>query len=88
LPHFADANATMQSMIDSGIFMGGTVEEVRAQWRHIYSVLPSEYITLIWHYAQVPKEVLLEELDLFLRKVLPDLDAPSSVEQVAEAHPA
>lgn len=88
LPHFADADATLQSMIDSGIFMGGTVEQLRQQWRHTYDTLPAEYITLIWHYAQVPKEVLLEELDVFLRKVLPELDAPSSVEQAVEAHPS
>ncbi|HTY54710.1 MAG TPA: LLM class flavin-dependent oxidoreductase [Candidatus Binataceae bacterium] len=89
LPHFADANATLQSMIDSGIFMGGTVEQLKQQWRHIFQNLPAEYITLIWHYAQVPKEEVLEELDVFMTKVLPELDAPDSVEERAvEAHPA
>jgi len=86
LPHFADANATLQSMQESGIFMGGTVEQLKQQWRHIYATLPSEYITLIWHYAQCPKEVVLDELEVFMTKVLPELDAPASTGHVAEAH--
>jgi hypothetical protein len=38
--------------------------------------VPSEYITLIWHWAQVPKEVMMEELQLFMDKVLPELEIP------------
>ncbi len=86
LPHFADTDATLQSMKESGIFLGGTVEQLKQQWRHIYATLPAEYITLIWHYAQVPKEVVLDELDVFMNKVLPELNAPSSAEHAAEAH--
>ena len=55
LPHFEDADATLQSMKESGIFLGGTVEQLKQQWRHIYATVPAEYITLIWHYAQCPK---------------------------------
>jgi alkanesulfonate monooxygenase SsuD/methylene tetrahydromethanopterin reductase-like flavin-dependent oxidoreductase (luciferase family) len=86
LPQFTDQDSTLQSMQDSGIFMGGTVEQLKQQWRHIYATLPAEYITLIWHYAQCPKQVVLDELDVFMNKVLPELDAPSSAEHVAEAH--
>ena len=86
LPHFADADATLQSMKESGIFLGGTVEQLKQQWRHIYATIPAEYITLIWHYAQCPKEVVLEELETFMTKVLPELDAPSSAERAVEAH--
>lgn len=87
LPHFEDADATLQSMKESGIFMGGTVEQLKQQWRDSYAALPAEYITLIWHYAQCPAEVVLEELDVFMNKVLPELDAPASSEHIAEAHP-
>lgn len=86
LPQFTDQDSTLQSMQDSGIFMGGTVEQLKQQWRHIYATLPAEYITLIWHYAQCPKQVVLDELDVFMNKVLPELDAPSSAEHVTEAH--
>jgi len=30
---------------------------------------------VIWHWAQVPKDVLLEELDLFMREIVPELEA-------------
>ncbi len=86
LPHFEDADATMQSMRESGIFMGGTVEQLKSQWRQIYATLPAEYITLIWHYAQCPAEVVLDELEAFMSKVLPELDAPASSERSFEAH--
>jgi len=86
LPHFADEEATVGAMKESGIFMGGTVEQLKQQWRDTYAALPAEYITLIWHYAQCPKEVVLEELDVFMNKVLPELDAPASGEHVANAH--
>jgi len=36
---------------------------------------PCEYVTVIWHWAQVPKDVLLEELDLFMREIVPELEA-------------
>ena len=86
LPHFEDADATMQSMKESGIFMGGTVEQLKSQWRQIYATLPAEYITLIWHYAQCPAQLVLDELEVFMTKVLPELDAPVSSERPAEAH--
>ena len=45
-------------------------------WRRTYEQAPCEYITLIWHWAQCPKEVMLDELDLFMREVLPQLETP------------
>ncbi len=78
IPKFDTQAATLQSMKDSGIFLGGTVEQLKAEWRHIYASLPCEYITLIWHYARCPKELMLEELGVFMTEVLPELDAPAS----------
>ena len=77
IPKFDTQAATLQSMKDSGIFLGGTVEQLKAEWRHIYASLPCEYITLIWHYAHCPKELMLEELGVFMAEVLPELDAPA-----------
>jgi hypothetical protein len=34
------------------------------------------YVTLILHWAQVPKEVIMEELQLFMHKVLPEFEIP------------
>ena len=63
-------------MKESGIFIGGTVDEAIAEWKSIYEQVPCEYITLIWHWAQQPKEDMLEELQIFMDKVLPELDTP------------
>ena len=40
------------------------------QWTH----LPAEYVILIYHYAQQPKESVVENLRLFMEEVKPALD--------------
>ena len=75
----------IDGMIGTGIFTGGTLQELKDQWCNMYEQLPAEYITLIWHYAQCPKEVMLEELNVFLTEVLPQLDAPSSEGRIVQA---
>jgi len=65
----------VKNIEDSGLYMGGTLEDLRAQFRDMYSKVPCEYITLIWHYAQAPKQEVIDELGTFMEKVLPDLEA-------------
>jgi alkanesulfonate monooxygenase SsuD/methylene tetrahydromethanopterin reductase-like flavin-dependent oxidoreductase (luciferase family) len=62
------------SLVNSGLFVFGTVEEVRRELMAQWEVFPAEYITLINHYAQTPKEVVIETLDRFQREVKPALD--------------
>ena len=66
----------IQDIKNSGFFIGGTVEESIQKWRATYEQVPAEYITLIFHWAQQPKEDLLEEIELFMTKVLPELEVP------------
>tara|TARA_B100000029_G_scaffold472369_1_gene512823 strand:+ start:1519 stop:2745 length:1227 start_codon:yes stop_codon:yes gene_type:complete len=66
----------VQSMKDSGIFIGGTLDESIEAWKETYAEVPAEYITLIYHWAQQPKEDMMEELSLFMEKVLPELEIP------------
>ena len=61
-------------MKKSEIFIGGTIDESIRQWRVIYDQCPAEYITLIWHWAEQPKDDMMEELRLFMAKVLPELE--------------
>ena len=64
----------VQSVLDSGLWTCGTVDEVRdqfvAQWRQ----LPAEYVVLIFHYAQQPLESVIRNLELFMTHVKPALD--------------
>ena len=83
LPEFDTEAETVKAMVDSGIFTGGNVEQLKDVWRKIYAALPSEYITLVCHYAQLPRELLLEQLGTFMTEVLPELDAPYDFEEAA-----
>lgn len=67
----------LQNIKESGLYVGGTLDQVKREWANIYTQMPSEYITLIWHYAQNPKEDVLYELETFMTKVLPNLEAPA-----------
>ncbi|MEQ8661047.1 MAG: LLM class flavin-dependent oxidoreductase [Gammaproteobacteria bacterium] len=77
-PHFpqGDEDTLVQGMKDAEIFIGGTIDESIRQWRVIYDRCPAEYIVLIWHWAEQPKDDMLEELRLFMEKVLPALEIP------------
>jgi alkanesulfonate monooxygenase SsuD/methylene tetrahydromethanopterin reductase-like flavin-dependent oxidoreductase (luciferase family) len=71
-----DDDTLVDGMLKSELFVGGSLQEAKDVWRDIYDRAPCEYITLIWHWAQVPTEVLLDELDLFMREVLPLIELP------------
>jgi len=70
-----DESTIVESMRQSGLFIGGSLQESKDAWREIYDQVPCEYITLIWHWAQCPTDVMLQELDLFMREIVPELDA-------------
>jgi len=73
----------VQNITESGIYTGGTLDEVKAQWRAIYAEVPAEYITLIFHYAQQPKDDVIRELEIFMTKVVPELEAASGEQRQA-----
>ena len=75
----------VQNIRESGIYSVGTVDEVRDEWRRIYDEVPCEYITLIYHFAQQPKDSVLKELETFMTKVLPHLEAATSTPAVQAA---
>lgn len=77
-PQFPNEPGTdhIANMKASDIFIGGSVERTKELWQDLVARVPAEYITLIWHYAQVPKEVVAEELSLFMEEVLPTLEVP------------
>lgn len=64
----------VDDIIGSGLWFHGDIHKVKdqmvAEWKHV----PSEYLTLIYHFAQMPKEAVLYNLDRFLTEIKPDLD--------------
>ncbi len=58
----------------------GTVDEVRSmlveQWREF----PAEYIILVLHYAQQPKESVIQHIETFMKEIKPALDEITTYE--------
>lgn len=64
----------VQSIVDSGLYAFGTVDKVRDTLVEQWKQLPAEYIVLIFHYAQMPKEVVIRHLEQFMKEIKPALD--------------
>lgn len=75
----------IQAVIDSGLYAGGTVEDVRQQLQSQLDRFPVEYLVLIWHWAQQPTQDVLREMEGFAKDVLPRLDNTGARGQVASA---
>lgn len=75
-PAEGDVDAAYNAMKNTSFLTGGTVDDCIRYWKGIFDQAPFEYITLIWHFAQQPKDEVLEEMQLFMEKVVPELDVP------------
>lgn len=64
----------VQDIIDSGLWAVGTPADVRDQLVEQWKQLPAEYIILIWHFAQQPKESVIKNMEAFMTHVKPALD--------------
>jgi alkanesulfonate monooxygenase SsuD/methylene tetrahydromethanopterin reductase-like flavin-dependent oxidoreductase (luciferase family) len=73
----------VQSVLDSGLWMCGTADEVRDQFVAQWEELPAEYVVLIFHYAQEPTESVIRNMELFMEHVKPALDELTAYNAVA-----
>ncbi|PJG47374.1 hypothetical protein CAF53_03305 [Sphingobium sp. LB126] len=82
-PQFPTGDVDDDEMIEnikkSGIYIGGTVDQVRNEWIDIYNKVPCEYITLIFHFAQQPKEDCINTISRFMTEVWPHLEYDDSL---------
>ncbi len=69
-----DGNDIFGSLVNSGLFVFGTVDSVRQQLVEQWKILPGEHIALVNHYAQMPKDAVIETIDIFQRQIKPALD--------------
>jgi alkanesulfonate monooxygenase SsuD/methylene tetrahydromethanopterin reductase-like flavin-dependent oxidoreductase (luciferase family) len=69
-----DPADTVQSVLDCGLWMAGTPDEVRDQFVAQWQELPAEYVVLIFHYAQMPADAVVRNMELFMEHVKPALD--------------
>jgi alkanesulfonate monooxygenase SsuD/methylene tetrahydromethanopterin reductase-like flavin-dependent oxidoreductase (luciferase family) len=75
LPRDADRETVIDALEHgAGGWITGTVEEARAKLVAEWKNLPAEYIVVTWHYAQQPKEAVIEQLGIFMKEIKPALD--------------
>jgi alkanesulfonate monooxygenase SsuD/methylene tetrahydromethanopterin reductase-like flavin-dependent oxidoreductase (luciferase family) len=70
----ADDAKMLDLMTETGLFQFGDVSSVRDTYVDQWKQLPAEYITLIYHYAQCPKDEMINQLKVFMEEVKPALD--------------
>ena len=70
-----DMKDVFGSMMESGLYVVGTPEQVRDELVKQWKVFPAEYMTLIFHYAQMPKDKVMWNMKAFNEVVKPALDA-------------
>ncbi|MCW2537837.1 MAG: class flavin-dependent oxidoreductase [Modestobacter sp.] len=75
-----DPDNAVDSVVNSGLWVVGTPEEVRDQYVELWRQLPAEYVVLIYHYAQQPAQSVIRQLELFMEHVKPALDALTDYE--------
>lgn len=64
----------VDSVVNSGLWVVGTPEQVRDDYVRLWNQLPAEYVVLIYHYAQQPADSVIRQLELFMQHVKPALD--------------
>jgi alkanesulfonate monooxygenase SsuD/methylene tetrahydromethanopterin reductase-like flavin-dependent oxidoreductase (luciferase family) len=84
-PLDATRESLVPAILKSGLWNSGTLAEVRQQFIDQWRLVPAEYLTLIFHYAQQPKESVIENLQIFMREIKPELDLLTSHLQDDEA---
>jgi alkanesulfonate monooxygenase SsuD/methylene tetrahydromethanopterin reductase-like flavin-dependent oxidoreductase (luciferase family) len=67
-----EGESTAERLLKVGLIIGGTVDEVKRQIEDMLRQVPFEY--LVWHlpFAAMPKDVALQQLELFAEKIMPE----------------
>lgn len=73
-PMVYDPEAPVDSVIRSGLWVVGTPDQVREDYVKLWKQLPAEYVVLIYHFAQQPKDSVIRQMELFMEHVKPALD--------------
>ena len=58
-----------ERVMNTGLIVAGTVDEVKHQIDEIYSEIPFEYFSLVAYNGLEPQAQLIEDIDLFATKI-------------------
>lgn len=73
-PMIYDPAEPVESVLKSGLWVVGTPDQVREDYVKLWNQLPAEYVVLIYHFAQQPKDSVIQQMELFMEHVKPALD--------------
>jgi alkanesulfonate monooxygenase SsuD/methylene tetrahydromethanopterin reductase-like flavin-dependent oxidoreductase (luciferase family) len=59
-------------LINSGVLIGGTVDDVKRQIDSLLKRVPLEYFVWLFHWGLIPKEEGLRQLEIFATKIMPE----------------
>ncbi len=62
----------LKRVLDTGLIVAGTVDDVKRQVEAIYDEIPFEYFSLVCYNGLEPREQLMEDIELFARKIAPE----------------
>jgi alkanesulfonate monooxygenase SsuD/methylene tetrahydromethanopterin reductase-like flavin-dependent oxidoreductase (luciferase family) len=65
-------------LMNSGLLVAGTVDDVRRQMEEFLTELPVDYIVWLFHYGMIPRDEGLRSLELMATEVMPDFGIKSS----------
>jgi alkanesulfonate monooxygenase SsuD/methylene tetrahydromethanopterin reductase-like flavin-dependent oxidoreductase (luciferase family) len=77
-----DPDDPVGSVVNSGLWVVGTPEQVRDEYVRLWKQLPAEFVVLIYHFAQQPADSVVRQLELFMEHVKPALDELTDYERV------
>ena len=83
----APRDATRDSLVDpilkTGLWVAGTVDQMREQFVEQWKQFPAEYIMWVTHFAQEPKEHIIHNMEVMMKEIKPALDELTQYPQPA-----
>jgi 3,4-dihydroxy-2-butanone 4-phosphate synthase len=71
-------------LLESGLWIAGSIDRVVEGFRQQWMQLPSEYVVLNFHYSQMPAKAVVHTLQMFMQHVKPVLDELTQYESESE----
>lgn len=70
----APGETVTERLINAGMSLGGTVDQLKRQLEHILERVPFEYFIWLYHWGIMPQDEALRQLELLATKVMPEFD--------------
>ncbi|MBM9466552.1 LLM class flavin-dependent oxidoreductase [Nakamurella leprariae] len=59
-------------LLDSGLLLGGTVDDVKRQLERLLEHIPLDYLVWLFHWGLIPRDEGLRTLELFATEIMPE----------------